>query len=308
MGFYAPSTIVEDAKRHGVEIRPVDLLHSDWDCSIEAGGVPVRAAEPTDTGHTIRMGLRYVKGLSRTEALRIISARNAADFDGLEQDPRDRDQRMSLIRRFLKQARVRKDRLAHLAQSGAFTGMGISRRDALWLVLGPSAGIGDAVQAEQEMDLDSAFTPQLDALGRFDEIRWDYIHSMHSASGHPVEAHRSVLMEQDIPSASRILSCAHGTRVRYAGLIICRQHPATANGTVFLTLEDETGFVNLIIWKKVFQANRRIILQNAFLGVEGEVQRADGVCNVIVSACFVPRLSGSEHAVSAVGPVSHDFR
>ncbi len=296
MGFYAPATIVEDAKRHGITVLPMDVHWSDWECRlVSLTEVPeaLRIPRPRNAGvhaprYALRMGLRFVKGLGKADWERIRRWREQrADA------PED-----SSLEGFVEKTHLPEDALAALAQGGALGSFGRERREALWSVSGGARGQlpGD--------DFDLGNEPvELALLNRAEEIRWDYTWGAHSTAGHPLEPHRKELSDQGFPDAQALQSAEEGSRVRYAGLIICRQRPDTAGGTVFITLEDESGFVNLVIRRRVFEEYRSVILGSSFLGVIGRVQRGEGLLHLIVESCFSPTLSVAPTAVE-----SRDFR
>ncbi len=296
MGFYAPATIVEDAKRHGVTVLPMDLLLSDWDCRlVPLRQVPesLRVPRPRNAGvhaprYALRMGLRFVKGLGQGDWERIHTYREG--LSGTGEAPR--------FEAFVQKTRLPEDTLAALAQSGALGCFGRERREALW---GVSGGAGGGVPTNA---FDLANEPvELPLLNRADEIRWDYTWGAHSTTGHPLEPYRRELTDQGFPDAQTLQSSPEGRRVSYAGLVICRQRPDTAGGTVFITLEDESGFVNLVIRRQTFEEHRNIILSSSFLGVSGRVERGEGLLHLIVESCFSPALSVAPAPVE-----SRDFR
>jgi error-prone DNA polymerase len=283
MGFYSPATIVEDAKRHGVEVRAIDVLHSDWDCTLET-----LADGPDDTAnpmHAIRMGLRYVKGLSKErDYMRFARARAERRFSSLD----------DLVTRTGLDEGV----LARIAEAGALTGFGSERRGALWDAYGLAPGRGDRLGMQV-----AEVAPHFDELSFAETITWDYQTSAHSTHGHPLEPFRQELEAQSLPDARGIAQMRDGVRVRYAGLVICRQRPGTASGVTFMTLEDESGFVNLILWKSVFDKYRVLAKTASFLGVSGTLQRQERVVHLIVDSLWLPRLR--EHRPERVP--SHDF-
>jgi len=274
MGFYAPSTLVEDARRHHVEIRPIDVLHSRWGCTLEPlAGIGQRFA--------VRMGLRYVKGLGEAEGRRVADA----TFGSLHE----------LVR--VTRLPVRALRL--LAEAGALDGFGLDRRATLWAIEGAARDAEDSLALEPSEG--EAPFPRFRPLDLHDTIAWDYRTSHHSTRGHPLTPLRERLRAQHLPDARAVAALPHGRRVRYAGLVICRQRPATASGTTFMTLEDETGFVNLIIWGRVFEAHEVILKTTPFLGVTGKVQSEQGVVNILAEAFWIPDVTPPE------APRSRDF-
>ena len=146
--------------------------------------------------------------------------------------------------------------------------------------------------------------PAFGALDAFQTIGWDYRATHHSTRGHPLEPMRPALRLLGLPDAATVARAHHGRRVRYAGIVICRQRPATAAGTVFMTLEDETGFVNLVLWQRVYDEHRLLAKASSFLGVTGKIQSEKGVVHLIVESLWTPEV-GAAHAT--VDPGSRDF-
>ena len=270
MGFYTPSTIVDDAVRRGVEVRPVDVSASAWDCTLEPVDGP---SPPPRPAFAVRMGLRYVKGLSEARDWRCIEAARAErSFASME----------DFTRRTRLEARV----VRRLAEAGAFARFEGERRVALW----------------EALDLDRAFVPSLslasseprpgfEPLGEFETIEWDYRFSAHSTHGHPLAPLRDALVSRKLPDARSVAAMSDGRRVRYAGIVICRQRPATASSVTFMTLEDETGFVNVVVWKQVFDEHAVLARTASFLGVTGKLQSESGVVHIIAEALWVPALA-----------------
>ena len=263
MGFYTPATLVGDALRHGVEVRPIDIAASAWDCTLER-----RAGRL----HAVRMGLRYVKGLSQArDWQRIAAARAARPFASLE----DAARRAGLAGRVLRR----------LAEAGALACFEGRRRSALW----QAQAAAGAPAADLPLDPREP-RPDFAPLGAFETIEWDYRFSAHSTHGHPLAPHRAALAAQRLPDARAVAAMRSGRRVRYAGIVICRQRPATASGTTFMTLEDETGFVNVVLWKRVFDDHAVLARTAALLGVSGMLQSAAGVVHLVADALWVPEL------------------
>jgi DNA polymerase-3 subunit alpha len=277
MGFYAPSTIVEDARRHGVEVRPIDVLRSAWDCTLEElPDSPWRFA--------VRVGLRYVKGLGEAHGRRIETARAEARFAELQD--------------FTRRTGLDAGALVVLARAGAFEGLGVNRREALWQVraLARRHGMTLPVEIVEE-------TPQFDDLNPLQIIAWDYDASAHSVRGHPLESLRPQLTAAGLPDAQTVASLPEGQTVRYAGMVICRQTPGTASGVTFMTLEDETGFVNLVVWPRVFEQHARLAKSVQLLGVTGRLQKQQNVVHIVVQAMWRPDVDMRLPAVA-----SRDFR
>ena len=279
MGFYSPATIVGDAQRHGLEIRPIDVTQSAWDCTLEAADDAF--------GFAVRMGLRWIKGVELGDGHRVIAARADRAFASLED--------------FVRRTRVPARMHTALAQAGALAaladstgptggtgGAGFGRRDALWQVSGWIARQADTLPVGVSVDdTPAAFDP----LSKLDEILWDYSASDHSTRGHPLAPLRGELRAQRWPDARTVSSGRDGQRIEYVGIVICRQQPGTASGVVFMTLEDETGFVNLIVWQQVFAQYAQVIKTTSLLGVTGRLQVQEGLVHLIAEHVWVPELS-----------------
>ena len=311
MGFYTPATIVEDAGRHGVEVRPIDVTASAWDCTLEAidapasrpvrrssdrecrkGGWAVRdRAEresrravrsgtatpphgmPGRPAFAVRMGLRYVKSLSEERDWRRIGAARAErPFVSME----------DFTRRTRLDARI----VRRLAEAGAFARFEGERRAALWeaqdLARMPASALPLA-SCEPQLD----FEP----LSEFETIAWDYRFSAHSTRGHPLAPLRDALTSRKLPDARTVAAMRDGRRVRYAGIVICRQRPATASSVTFMTLEDETGFVNVVVWKRVFDEHAVLARTASFLGVTGKLQSESGVVHIVAEVLWAPEIT-----------------
>jgi len=260
MGFYSPATIVEDAKHHGIEMRSVNVLCSGWDCTLE--------------GRAVRMGLRYVKGLPEDVGRALAEAARQEPFSDLEGFVR-RGQRCGLNKRHL----------TVLAEGGALEELCGHRREALWEVWELVNKSRNGLPL-----LEGHPTPVLPELDAFETIAWDYQAGDHSARGHPLGPLRPALQQQCLVDAETVRGLQDGSFVRCAGLVICRQRPATAKGVVFMTLQDETGFVNVVIWQKVFERFAPILKTEPFVGVSGKLQRQHDVVHVIARRIWVPRL------------------
>jgi error-prone DNA polymerase len=267
MGFYHPSTLVDDVKRHGITVLPIDVLKSDWDCTLE----PI-----TRKGWGIRMGLRYIKGLGQRER----DAHQRARSEGAYQDLAD----------FVRRTQMNKRALTRIAESGALASLGfdlarLDRRSAIWelhrLANEVLQGLDWETKEEPLSETKFAF---FEALERDEAIAWDYRSSLHSTAGHPMEAYRERLIEAGYPEASAVANIKSKQRIRYAGLVICRQRPATATGVVFMTLEDETGFVNVVIWNDIFEKHKLVAKTSVFLEVRGQLQEESGVVHLIAES------------------------
>jgi error-prone DNA polymerase len=258
MGFYTPATVVEDAKRHGVEVRPIDINKSQWNCTLERAGI---------SSFSVRMGLRYVKGLGMIERERIEAVSRPHPN----------------LATFVRQTRLNRKALHALAEAGAFECFGLNRRDAIWEVRSLSRFTHDSLPLEP-----AASQISFASLASDDQVLWDYRSSHHSTRGHPMRGLRHALRLRGIPEATSIQGCAHGEELEYVGMVICRQRPGTASGVTFFTLEDETGFVNVVVWKQVFDRHAALAKTAALLGVTGEIQRADGVIHLVAKSLWTP--------------------
>ena len=239
MGFYSANTLLEDARRHGVTIRPIDVARSDWDCTLEMGD--------------IRLGLRQVKGLGEETGLRIQTARMNRAFSSIE-DLRAR-------------ASVPRAELSALAEAGAMGALVEGRRRAIWAAREPEHGaLFRGVSGSEP-------APDLPRLSRIDQLVLDFDRTGLSVTDHPMRALRSRLSPQ-VLSSEDVARTAHGARVTAGGLVICRQRPGTASGVVFVTLEDEFGFINLVLWARVFDRLRKVVTSSQLMLASGTVERS----------------------------------
>jgi error-prone DNA polymerase len=289
MGFYSPATLVEDAVRHGVVALPIDVNHSRWDCTLELTDVPIhhrgvpgpRGATPLRDGggfatqHAVRMGFRYVRGLGVREQER------------LDVVPRP----VRSIEDFARKTQLSQNALVALAEAGAFESLGMTRREALWRVRAAQPSARDAMRSEP-----GSRTPPLRALTLPEEVLWDYRTAQHSARGHPMAPLRPWLARRGLKNAAEVRELPSGRRIECVGLVICRQRPGTATGVVFLTLEDELGFINVVVWNTVFERYQRVVRTASLLGIKGKVQATEGVVHVIAEEVYIPQLSLGEHS------------
>ena len=285
MGFYMPATIIEDAKRRGLVVLPVDVTISDWDCEIEEKGtLPFFPTSSPDTAcrknrgvspfplAPVRIGMRYVKGLPEATARRILDTRAEKPFMSID----------DVVRR----AKLDDGATARLAESGAFAAFEKNRRGALW------AGKRSSKLRDSTFDTPEA-SASFEALNVFEAIGWDYATMNLSAQGHPLEPLRATMRAKRLPDAGEVRAMPDGRRTHYAGLVICRQRPGTASGVVFLTLEDEAGFVNVVVWAKVYEQFRVLVKTASFLGVTGRLQVQDGVTHLIADSFWRPKIETS---------------
>ena len=270
MGFYTPSQLVQDARRHGVEVRPVDALASDWECTLE-------------NGTAVRLGFLLVQGLSQPGAERIVAARRIRQFDGVE----DLARRAELNRRDLK----------CLAAAGAFEALSGHRRNAYWRVAGIETGahiLRDAPVTEPQAVLP---TPT-----EGENLVADYASTGLTLGRHPLALLRSRLARMRFATADALKLLPGGTPARAAGIVTGRQRPGTASGTVFVTLEDETGYVNVIVWPHLIERQRRELLGARLMGVEGVLEREGEVMHLIAR-----RLTDHSALLGKLDTASRDF-
>lgn len=253
LGFYTPSQLVQDARRHGVEIRPVDVTASDWDSTLEVG---------SDLAPALRLGLHMVKGLSDGVAQRIVAARQQATFV----DCAD----------FFRRTRLDKRDLDHLAAANALAPLTGHRRQALWQTLGHlperlPLGLDNTAETRVELPPPS----------EGEDIVTDYRQLGLTLGRHPLALLRPRLRALRIVSAEEVATAAHQSALCAAGIVTCRQRPGTASGVVFVTLEDETGYVNVVVWNALVERQRKELLGSRLLAVHGVVERKDGVTHLM---------------------------
>jgi len=276
MGFYAPPQLVQDAQRHGVEVRAVDALVSEWDCTLEESGNPVLSAAycvPRSNGASrqsaLRLGLRMVKGLSKEAAQRLIAARST-QYAALPVRPSLDFEEIAL------QATLSRKDMNALAAAGALESLAGHRRNAAWLV----AGIEKRPPVLASVPIVEAAIA-LAAPTEAQEIIDDYASTDLTLRRHPLALLRPRFEKHSFSTAEQLRHMPTKTPVHVVGLVTCRQHPGTAKGVIFVTLEDETGQINVVVWKKLSQKQRRPLLGARLLHVEGMLEREGDVIHVI---------------------------
>ena len=252
MGFYAPAQIVRDARVHGVRVAGVCVNASDWDCALPAGR------------GTLRLGLRLVKGLGEAEAARLVAARGVAGFTDIP----------DLYRR----AGVSSAALRALAEADAFAALGLDRRAALWAIAALAPAPLPLFAAAEAIAEAVVVLPRLPAAG---EVMEDYRALGLSLRAHPVSFLRAGLAARGILACAGLARARDGGAATVAGLVLVRQRPGSARGVLFMTIEDETGLANLIVWPDLFERNRRLILSAGMIAARGIVQREGRVIHVI---------------------------
>jgi len=259
MGFYSASQLVQDLRRHDVSVRAVDVRQSDWDCTLEPAN---------DNALALRLGLRQVKGLNHDTAERIVSARRTAEFYSVQD--------------LAQRAQLNKKELAALANADALQNLSGDRHRARWATLAVAEPL-PLFQFTNMPEMSNASTPDamLPSPSEGQNIVADYAHLGLTLRRHPLAVLRNTLQQQRIRSAEQLRDVAHGRLVRVAGLVTCRQRPASSSGVTFLTLEDETGFSNIVVWKDLAEKQRRELLHARLLQVNGKLEREGDVIHII---------------------------
>lgn len=259
MGFYQPAQIVSDARKHGVEVRPVDINYSLWDNKLE---------EKSGKYYALRLGFRQVKGL-RAEDMHVLVAGRKNLYTSINS---------------LRDAAVPEAALEKLADADAFRSLALDRRQALWEVSTHDRPV--ALFAGQSSNDIREANISLPAMSTSEHVVHDYASTSLSLKAHPVSFIREKLQQLRIISMKELEALKDGDLVKVAGLILVRQRPGTAGGICFITIEDETGYANLVVFQNLFDTYRKEILQSRLLMVEGKLQREGEVIHVIVKRCY----------------------
>lgn len=280
LGFYSTSSIVQDARRHGVELRPADVQVSGVDSSLE--GSPSPLGEGRGEGQALRLGLGLIKGLGAEAAQRLVDARAQGAFVSTE----------DLARR----ARLDRSDLSCLAAADALASLSGHRREALWQTL--------AVDAPTQLAIPSieAAPPRLATPTEGDDIVGDYNSMGLTLRRHPLALLRARLKKSRLSSSLDLAGARNGQLIRVAGIVTCRQRPATASGVIFVTLEDESGHVNVIVWNDLADRQRRELIGSRLLAVHGQVQREGLVVHVLAR-----KLEDLSPLLGRLSTTSHDF-
>jgi error-prone DNA polymerase len=320
MGFYAPAQIVRDAREHGVEVRPPDVNHSDWDSTLEPGP---RAAEglhelhhdmraDVRATHVLRLGLREIKGLKEEDGRRVVERRiqpswpglsrpSTSSFNGQGVDARHKAGHDELeipfsydtydsVRDVWLRTGLRPRVLERLADADAFGSLGLSRRDALWA----AKALGRVGDRDDDLPLfatgnDAAAARivsrepdvSLRPMPLGEEVINDYRFLRLSLRAHPARFLRADLDARHVLRNETLRGIANNTRVRISGLVTCRQRPGSAKGVVFMTIEDESAVANVIVWPRTFERVRPVVLGARYVLVTGRVQAESGVIHVV---------------------------
>ena len=309
LGFYAPAQLVRDAREHGVEVREVDVNLSDWDCTLEplcspllqgermgVRGLHPRHAEMAPhirSTHAVRLGLRQIVGVKEKDMRRLVERRGEA-YDSV----RDLWLRSDLSSAVLER----------LADADAFRSLGLDRRQALWAVRGLDR-VGDQddlplfmSRPARETEPDARLPPM--PLGA--HVVEDYRRLSLSLKAHPASFMRARLSARGILRSEALSSVKNGERVTVAGLVLVRQRPGTAGGVIFMTLEDETGVANIIVWPKVFERLRAIVLGARFVAATGKLQSEQGVIHIVAERMndLTPMLGLLSEAGQTIGALA----
>ena len=296
MGFYHPSTIVQDAQRHGLTVLPMDVTKSDWKCSLEevpSAQLPVTSKSNSAHGFTniaVRLGLKYARGLREPAGQALVRERSLAPFTSVQ----------DLARRVPE---LRKDELTTLAEIGALDAVAsgnpnlkLHRRDALWQVERAVRWSGPLLDELPEVDAESP----LAAMNDEECLVADFRTTGLTVGPHPMQYRREEMKQMGIYSAADLAHLPNGRRLRIGGCVIARQRPGTAKGMMFMSLEDETGIANAIIAPDLLQKNRVLLISERFVMVEGILQNQDNVIHIRAEKV-------SPLSVTRAETISHDF-
>ncbi|WP_046060677.1 error-prone DNA polymerase [Paracidovorax citrulli] len=274
MGFYSASQLVQDARRHGVEVRPVDVMYSDAETSLEdLPDVPA-----------VRLGLHMIRGLQAASAQSIMDARRDGPFDSAEE----------LARR----ARLEQHEMKLLAAAGALATLSGHRRQQVW----DAAALHAAPELLRDAPVDEDYL-ELPAAPEGEDVVWDYASTGLTLRSHPMALLRRRLDKYKLKTSEELRRMPHGRLVRTAGIVTLRQQPETAKGTIFVSLEDEHGATQVIVWRGVREAQRQVLLESRLLAVKGRWQREGDVCNLVAD-----RLADLSPLLGRLATESRDFK
>ena len=258
MGFYHPAQLIDDAREHGVEVRPVDINYSHWNAILE---------EKSGAYQALRLGFREVKGL-RQEEVELVTKGRGSGYKSINE---------------LREAGLSGTALEKLADADAFCSIGLDRREALWEV--STKDTPQALFAGQVAEEAKGENITLPKMALSEQVVRDYAATSFSLKGHPVSFVREKLQQLQVIKIKELATAKNGGAVRVAGLVLVRQRPGTAKGVCFMTIQDETGVANLVIFSNLFEVYRKEILGARLIMVEGTVQVEGEVIHVIVQAC-----------------------
>ena len=274
MGFYSASQLVQDARRHGVEVRPVDVMYSNAETWLE--DLP---GEPA-----VRLGLHMIRGLQAASAQRIVDARGDGPFDSAEE--------------LAQRARLTQPEMKLLAAAGALATLSGHRRQQVW----DAAALHAAPELLREAPVDEDYL-ELPAAPEGEDVVWDYASIGLTLRSHPMALLRKRLDKYKLKTSEELRRMPHGRVVRTAGIVTLRQQPETAKGTIFVSLEDEHGATQVIVWRGVREAQRQVLLESRLLAVKGRWQREGEVCNLVAD-----RLADLSPLLGRLATESRDFK
>jgi error-prone DNA polymerase len=281
MGFYAPAQIVRDAREHGVDVRAVDVSSSEWDCTLETPRSSQAVGLRSKSGLPVRLGFRQVEGMGLEEAMLIVTERAARATPGalLNRPP------FASLPELMRATAIKRSTLDHLAAADAFRSLGLDRRQALWDAQAldrhdplPLFAWGEASETGPEPPVELAEMPLSE------HVVCDYQTLSLSLKAHPVSFLRGRLAAHPgtrVIQAADLANVRDGARVAVAGVVLVRQRPGSAKGVVFMTVEDETGVANAVIWPKTLERFRRVVMGARLILIHGRVQRHDSIVHVV---------------------------
>jgi error-prone DNA polymerase len=303
MGFYTPDQLLQDARRHGIEVRPIDVRYSHWDCSLEPlfVGAALAAIDAQGRGHArsykksiaaentpqpaIRIGFNQIIGLAQDAAERLVQARQQKNF--------------ASVADMAERARLDRKALDCLAEANTLRGLAGHRNRARWSATGVESTLplfaGQPAPEEERIVLAPPSTGESTLA--------DYASTGTTLGAHPLKLLRKQLRARRCRPSRELASMPHGSDIRHAGLVTLRQRPQTANGTTFVTLEDEDGTVNVVIWRDLAERQRRELIGSRLLAVDGRWETVDGVQHLIAK-----RLQDLSSLLGALQPRARDFR
>jgi error-prone DNA polymerase len=279
MGFYQPPQLVADARRHGIDVRPVDVRYSHWDCTLEP------CADDAARQPALRLGMRLVRGMREEAARRIGIARAQAPFRDLDD--------------LAFRAELDRATLGQLAEAAALRGLAGHRHRARWSTAGTEQQLPLFAGTQGVAESRIAIPPP----STVENTRADYASTGLTLGAHPVALIRRQLSQRRYRRSTELATLPNGRNARFAGIVILRQRPQTASGVTFLTLEDEAGMVNVVVWQQVAERQRRVFLESQLLAVEGRMESADGSQHLIAT-----RLENLSPLLAGLSTNSRDFR
>jgi error-prone DNA polymerase len=286
MGFYQPAQIIIDAKDHGVKIRPIDINHSYWDNTFE---------EKDGNYCAVRLGFRQIKGIVQ-EDMELLAAKRNKQYSGMHE---------------LRNIGLSDATLEKLAEADAFRSISLDRREALWKVSTKDIPLsmfkGQAAPEEQYEKI------SLPVMSDSEHVVQDYASTSLSVKAHPVSFIREKLSQLHVVSNKQLGEKKNGDTVKVAGLVLVRQRPGTAKGVCFMTIEDETGWANAVIFPNLFDQQRKEILQSTLIMLEGKLQIEGEVIHVIVMKCYnisklLKRLAPYEDQINSLATLAFPDR